>query len=261
MSQSLSDPENWSNTNSLSTTDSELEFTNVSDSIICNNDTTIFTYGRFNPVHKGHLLLINKMVTISQDEYNNNADIYVFPTSTQDSEKNPLKIIEKVSLIKDLIKESPQASNVRVINTSTCGIKNDLNAKGCKGIYQVIAALKTAGYKTIVFGVGSDRYDDFKHVEKAGIILKKLGKERTNRTISASRMRYAALRGKVRRFQNGTKINKRKTAKILMSLIRKRLTPKKENTARLINKNGKATRTAKAKTKQGTHKSSKAAAP
>ena len=50
-------------------------------------DTAVFTYGRFNPPTIGHAVLITAVESISRTK---GGDFFIYPSHSQDSNKNPL---------------------------------------------------------------------------------------------------------------------------------------------------------------------------
>jgi nicotinic acid mononucleotide adenylyltransferase len=259
----LSNINEWSGTNENSNNDSTISIMNEEhiidegDTLQRSPDTTtvFFTFGRFNPPTVGHLDMIKRLVHAAKQE-GCPVDIYVFPSSTQ-NDKNPLSIKQKIIHLREILetdnitKDKDGIRIVRIINTTTCGSTSNSIIKSCKSPYQVIPALKEVGYKRIVFGVGNDRFEGpnaFTGMNKMGVQLIELGekgkKRNTKKSISASRMRYAAMKHKVNRFMKGTRIQNRTVAKKIMRIIKRRV----------INKTAKTT---DKKVKHATRKSKK----
>lgn len=103
-----------------------------------------FGFGRFNPMTRGHLKLIDQVITAAKGH-----DHYIFASQTQDSKKNPLGWGEKVEFMKILF---PHANIAEVPEA--------------KSPFQVIDYFDKLGYTDIVFVVGSDRLNDFKNMKK-----------------------------------------------------------------------------------------------
>lgn len=136
----------------------------------------VFTYGRFNPPHIGHRKLIEAIIAKAAE---NNADAYVFVTSTQDAESNPLIVSEKVRLLKLMF---PNSSKVRIINTTE---------QNCRKIENVLELFEAEKYEKKIFFVGGDRYNKFKNMFP-GVNVVSYG-ERTEANASSTQMRMAAL--------------------------------------------------------------------
>ena len=60
-------------------------------------DTVIFTFGRFNPPTVGHEKLALAVVNVSKLR---GGDFFIYPSHTQDSNKNPLNQKEKIKYMK-----------------------------------------------------------------------------------------------------------------------------------------------------------------
>jgi nicotinic acid mononucleotide adenylyltransferase len=169
--------------------------------------TAFFAYGRFQPPTLGHGLLFKEMVSAAAAE---GADAFVFPTSTQGKKTDPLSVDRKVYWLQRMYGELP----IRFVNTTTCEI-NPMG-KPCKTIFQVLDALRNAGYTHLRMYVGSDRVKSFtelfkkyesKNVEPVTIVGS--GKVRNASSanlsgMSGTKMREAALRGNTEAFKAGT---------------------------------------------------------
>ena len=109
-----------------------------------------FIFGRFQPPTIGHGALIKSI-----SKFAGTGDAYVFVSSTQDSKKNPLNVVQKIKWLKQMFGE--RYSNVKFINTTSCPIINEVSTNGCKNPIVAIYALKQAGYKSALLYAGSDR--------------------------------------------------------------------------------------------------------
>ena len=125
--------------------------------------TAYFMFGRFNPPTVGHGSIFKKL---AEDAKQDGADPFVFVSSTQDSDKNPLTVDQKIYYLEKLYGNL----GIRFINTTTCelGIKTG----PCKNPSFVIERLREAGYDKLVLYVGSDRIEDFQWMIKTN--MKKL---------------------------------------------------------------------------------------
>lgn len=130
-----------------------------------------FTFGRFQPPTLGHQVLIKEVERMAAAA-EGGADAYVFVSSSQndlvkylksrkylemqakgtfesiDANENPLDVGTKVFLMKKQYADS----EIKIINTTTCG---------CRTIFAIIDALRSAGYTDITMVVGSDRVPQF----------------------------------------------------------------------------------------------------
>ena len=132
-----------------------------------NVKTAYFMFGRFNPPTVGHGSIFRKLAA---DADHDGADAFVFVSSTQDSDKNPLTVEQKMYYLEKLYGNL----GIRFINTSTCelGIK-----KGpCKNPSFAMERLREDGYDKLVLYVGSDRIEDFQWMVKSN--LKKLDEKK-----------------------------------------------------------------------------------
>lgn len=200
-----------------------------------------FTFGRFQPPTKGHGVLVKAL-----EDKAGEADVYAFVSSSRndvgklmsskkfrgkmaqfesdptyeyefnDKNENPLDVGTKVSFLRKMFPTSP----VRFINTTEVGATN---------VNKAIGALRGAGYEDIRMIVGSDRVAAFKKfikdipIEAAGGERILSGEATANvRTISASKMRRAAMRGNTRKFSAGIQTGALKNSDIeeLMAKIR-----------------------------------------
>ncbi len=204
--------------------------------------TVYFTFGRFQPPTKGHGVLIRAL----EEKGGDDADIYAFVSSKRndipkllsskkfrgkmasfesdpsydfefdDKNENPLDAESKVEFLRLMFPASP----VRFINTTVVGATN---------VNKVIDLLRSAGYEDIHMVVGSDRVAAFQKfikdipVEAAGSERILTGEATANvRTISASKMRRAAMRRNTKKFSAGVKEGSMKNSNVknLMERIR-----------------------------------------
>lgn len=101
----------------------------------------IFTFGRMNPVTKGHAKLVQKVLSESRE---GNADHFIFVSQTNASPNNPL----------------PWEYKMRVLETIYPGV-NIARDKKIKTPYQALEHLAET-YSEITFIVGDDRMNNFK---------------------------------------------------------------------------------------------------
>jgi hypothetical protein len=169
------------------------------------NKSIAFTFGRFNPPTIGHEKLINKVASISADDYK------VYLSRSQDSVKNPLSPKEKLSVMKSMFPR--HSSKIEINNTNM--------------ILDIITNLYNKGYTDITMVVGSDRVREFDSILKKyndvksrhgyynfdNIKVVSAGERDPDEIgatgMSASKMRDAAKRGDLKSFRNGVPSNYR----------------------------------------------------
>ena len=180
---------------------------NVTATTVTPPKAAFFAYGRFQPPTLGHGLLFKELASAAAAE---GADAFVFPTSTQGKKTDPLPVDRKVYWLQRMYSGLP----IRFVNTTTCDI-NPMG-KSCKTIFQVLDALRNAGYTHLRMYVGSDRVEVFtkllgkyesKNIEPVTIVGS--GKVRIASSanlsgMSGTKMREAALRGDIEAFKRGT---------------------------------------------------------
>ena len=99
----------------------------------------VFTFGRMNPITKGHQRLVRKVKDLAKK---NRADAHVYLSHTQDSKKNPLSYKQKIGYAK-----SAFGSIVKQSNDKT--------------VINILKSLQK-NYSDVVMVVGSDRVNEFK---------------------------------------------------------------------------------------------------
>ena len=177
------------------------------DTIVARRPSVFFTFGRFNPPTVGHKEMIQNLISMAEAV---GADAYVFPSKTQDAEKNPLLAGEKVHILKAMF---PDDNIVRIIHPEVRGTSN---------IPAVLRALREAGYTELTMVVGSDRIPDF--VGKFGGVTVVSGGVRDMDRISATKLRTAAVAGNTNAFRRGMNNSLNRAAKNgLMGLIKERM--------------------------------------
>jgi hypothetical protein len=185
------------------------------DTIESRRPSVCFTFGRFNPPTVGHKAMIQNLITMAEAA---GADAYVFPSKTQDAEKNPLLAGEKVHILKAMF---PDPSVVRIIHPEIQGTSN---------IPAVLRALRDAGYESITMVVGSDRVPDFAgkfggvDVVSGGVRDMDSDELVGLESVSATKIRTAARTGNTNTFRRGMNNSLNNSAKnALMGLIKERM--------------------------------------
>jgi len=154
-----------------------------------NSDTAVFTFGRFNPPHRGHSILIDKIVEYAnnykydhfivpsekcsiipekpEDQKAKNADKSKKTCSSSEcktikiswtpTKRDPLSLKQKLEYMKLMF------PNATVVNPVLFTKKSENAGQSrCVGPIQVVNALANMGYKRVIMVVGSDQVDSFK---------------------------------------------------------------------------------------------------
>lgn len=109
--------------------------------MFANPDTVVFTFGRFNPPHKGHEKLINKVFNTA---FVNECDYCIVVSDTHDNDKNPLTLKEKM----------------RFLDYIGPNVHFDSN-ENIRNIFEWFIHLnKNHQYKNIILVFGEDRIDE-----------------------------------------------------------------------------------------------------
>ena len=102
----------------------------------------VFTFGRFNPPTIGHMKLIEKIAKVAKQ---NSADYRIFLSRSQDSDKNPLSLKDKVKYLK----------------LSAPKYKSAIQSEDVVNVFDVLVNIHEAGYEKAIMVVGSDRVSEF----------------------------------------------------------------------------------------------------
>lgn len=105
------------------------------------NKTAVVSSGRFQGIHYGHALLVNKTVSHAKSI---GADHYIYPTRTQDNDKNPIEHNEKVSIMRGLFPHANIASDPDVRNP-----------------IEAVKKMSQKGYRHVKLIAGQDRIPQF----------------------------------------------------------------------------------------------------
>jgi len=98
----------------------------------------VFTYGRQQPLHKGHELVFNKVMDVASKV---RGKPYVFTSHSQDEKKNPLSTQDKVKYIKKMVPHAEVGST----------------SKEEPSLLHLASKLHKAGHTDLHMVVGSDR--------------------------------------------------------------------------------------------------------
>jgi len=175
-----------------------------------------FAFGRFNPPTIGHEKLIQKVASVSADDYR----IYI--SRSQDSKKNPLSPSEKLKVMKDMFPR--YASKIEIIPSNM--------------VLELATKLYQKGYNQIIMVAGSDRVREFESIlTKYNGISSRHGMYKFDKIqvvsagerdpdaegavgMSASKMRAAAEKGDIKTFSKGVPSSYRNVNQ-LMKLVRR----------------------------------------
>jgi len=161
----------------------------------------VIAYGRYNPPTTGHERLIDKVREIGDREQ---ADMFIIPTHTTDTKKNPLDINEKIEILKQM------APDMNIIDSG-------------KTLISLLKDLQSKGYNSIIHIAGSDRIGEFESLigkynnkpDKSGDIVFSFKEYKFESSgerdpdsdniegMSASKLRALALHGDYNAFAHG----------------------------------------------------------
>ena len=175
-----------------------------------------FAFGRFNPPTIGHEKLIQKVASVSANDYR----IYI--SRSQDSKKNPLSPRDKLKVMKDMFPR--YSSKIEIIPSNM--------------VLELATKLYNKGYNKITMVAGSDRVREFEGILKKyndvksrhgyykfdNINVVSAGERDPDAEdvsgMSASKMRAAAEKGDLKTFSKGVPSSYRNTP-ILMKMVRR----------------------------------------
>lgn len=158
----------------------------------------VFTYGRFNPPHRGHKMMIRRIVELAKKV--NKKPVVVVSHSTG-TEKNPMNVSEKLKILKGWFPDVTFMSSSK--NKSIAKITENFTS-------------------TSVMVVGEDRGKAFGFLP-----FDKVALSRPNNAPSATKARQSAMRGNAKTFKNITGYN---LTQNLINKIKKPKSTKKSST-------------------------------
>lgn len=139
-----------------------------------NKESVVFTYGRFNPPHLGHKMMIEEMLKLGKK-------VVVVVSHSQDKKKNPLSVNDKVRILKTWFPKVDIRASSK--NRSIAKIAENFSADS-------------------VMVVGEDRAKAFNFIP-----VQKKPMSRPPSAPSATKARAAAVRGNLSAFKNLTGYN------------------------------------------------------
>jgi len=182
------------------------------------SQTAVVTFGRMNPPTVGHLALVKKMLTISQQK---KAKPLIFLSHSVDSKKNPLSYNDKAKLINMAFGRIVQKSNA-------------------KNIFDMLKEL-SGNYENLVIVVGSDRVKDLKRISTTyngkdfnfkNIEVVSAGTRDPDSDgvtgMSATKMRDAAAKNDIQAFKRGLPNQLNKYAEKILKMVREGMNLKED---------------------------------
>ena len=178
-------------------------------------DSVVFTFGRMNPPTVGHGKLIDKVLSVAKSS---GAKAIIYPSKTEDDNKNPLSFKMKVQVLKDVYGN--------IVNTDR-SVQNPFHA---------LDKLDDKKVSNVTFVVGSDRVREFKknmtsHIKKNLSNIKNFsvvsaGERDPDASgvagMSGSKMRSFVQKDKFEKFRKGLLTKNSKLAKKVFSLLKKK---------------------------------------
>jgi len=178
-------------------------------------DSVVFTFGRMNPPTVGHGKLIDKVLSVAKKS---GAKAIIYPSKTEDDNKNPLPFKMKVQVLKDVY-----GSIVKTDRT-------------VQSPFHALDKLDDKNVSNVTFVVGSDRVKEFKknmtsHIKKNLSNIKNFsvvsaGERDPDASgvsgMSGSKMRSFVQKDKFEKFRKGLLTKNSKLAKKVFSLLKKK---------------------------------------
>ena len=182
------------------------------------SQTAVVTFGRMNPPTVGHLALVNKMLSISQQQQ---AKPLIYLSHSVDSKKNPLSYNDKAKLINMAFGRIVQKSNA-------------------KNIFDMLKEL-SGNYENLVIVVGSDRVKDLNRISTTyngkdfnfkNIKVVSAGTRDPDSDgvtgMSATKMRDAAAKNDLQAFKRGLPDQLNKNAAKILKMVREGMNLKED---------------------------------
>ena len=200
------------------------------------NNSVYFTFGRFNPPHRGHGELIKYVIDLA----GSHSDYYIIVSSTQNKTWINSKVFnaQKEAGDYESLKTNENPLNVsqkmKYLHKMYPGVKF-IEAYG-NNIVKTVENMKELGYTDITGVFGEDREESFKKAFKGSINI--LGLPRSS-PISATKLRKAAVKNEIDYFTEQTKSGNMSEADSLelMKEVRKELWNEFGKTKNYLNKN------------------------
>src|SRR5665213_2344900 len=104
------------------------------------NNKVVMAFGRFQPIHKGHAQVINKVIAHAKKI---GAEHQIYASRSEGDKKNPIPYKEKVNHLRSLFPEANIVDDPEAISP-----------------HHVLRKLSNQGHKDVTMVVGSDRTKD-----------------------------------------------------------------------------------------------------
>jgi len=180
------------------------------------SDSVVFTFGRMNPPTVGHGKLIDKVLSVAKSS---GAKAIIYPSKTEDDNKNPLPFKMKVKVLKDVYGS--------IVDTD----------KSIKNPFHALEKLDDKKVSNVTFVVGSDRVKEFEknmssHIKKNLSNIKNFsvvsaGERDPDSSdvsgMSGSKMRSFVQKNDFDKFRKGLITKSSKLAKTVFTLLQKKL--------------------------------------
>ena len=180
-------------------------------------DSVVFTFGRMNPPTVGHGKLIDKVLSVAKTS---GAKPIIYPSKTEDDNKNPLPFRMKVKVLKDVYGS--------IVDTD----------RGVKTPFDALDQLNDKNVSSVTFIVGSDRVKELKknmrsHIKKNLSNIKNFsvvsaGERDPDASgvsgMSGSKMRSFVQKNDFVNFKKGLITKSSKLAKTVFTLLKKKNT-------------------------------------
>jgi len=179
--------------------DSKKLQTMVSEEYLQEDKSVAFTFGRFNPPTIGHEKLINKVKSVSANDYK------IYLSRSEDPKKNPLSARQKLTYMKKMFPS--HARNIEINPTNmVLDLATDLHKKGYTDITMVVGSDRVREFEGIL-----KKYNDVKsrhgYYNFDNINVVSAGERDPDAEgasgMSASKMRAAAAKGDLQSFRKG----------------------------------------------------------
>ena len=178
-------------------------------------DSVVFTFGRMNPPTVGHGKLIDKVLSVAKSS---GAKAIIYPSKTEDDNKNPLPFKMKVKVLKDVYGS--------IVDTD----------RKIMSPFHALEKLDDKKVSNVTFVVGSDRVKEFKknmgsHIKKNLTNIKKFsvvsaGERDPDASgvsgMSGSKMRSFVQKDQFDKFRKGLITKSSSLAKKVFTILRKK---------------------------------------
>jgi len=179
------------------------------------SDSVVFTFGRMNPPTVGHGKLIDKVLSVAKSS---GAKAIIYPSKTEDDNKNPLPFKMKVKVLKDVYGS--------IVDTD----------RKIMSPFHALEKLNDKKVSNVTFVVGSDRVKEFKknmgsHIKKNLSNIKKFsvvsaGERDPDASgvsgMSGSKMRSFVQKDQFDKFRKGLITKSSSLAKKVFTILRKK---------------------------------------